>query len=311
MTKTATWTHSGKGEQLWFLGTLATIRLSGEASDGRFALIEFLFPRHASPPLHTHPQDESYIVLEGKLTIQAGRRRFELMPGGTAVVPMGVAHTFRVDSDEARVLVLSTPAGLERMSLKTGRCRRRSPRCRLARRRDRRPRNSRISSTPTDKSTSARRSRPTTDPAGPRISGASALAHATASRCRLGFLRRGSWLSSVGRADEACLVRSHDCLCAVAESEFYPEDVTTCVFTVSLLSTEAVGDLLVRETLPAEAESLDLAGCEGVEISRVDALRGAEASELGDQAPRWFVAEAHRRRRRLAPHRTVFGAAHL
>jgi hypothetical protein len=28
---------------------------------------------------------------------------------------MGVAHTFRVDSDEARVLVLSTPAGLERM----------------------------------------------------------------------------------------------------------------------------------------------------------------------------------------------------
>ena len=28
---------------------------------------------------------------------------------------MGVAHTFRVDSDSARVLVLSTPAGLERM----------------------------------------------------------------------------------------------------------------------------------------------------------------------------------------------------
>jgi len=30
-------------------------------------------------------------------------------------VPMGVPHTFRVDSDRARVLVLSTPAGLERM----------------------------------------------------------------------------------------------------------------------------------------------------------------------------------------------------
>ena len=28
---------------------------------------------------------------------------------------MGVAHTFRVDSRTARVLVLSTPAGLERM----------------------------------------------------------------------------------------------------------------------------------------------------------------------------------------------------
>src|SRR4029078_11495809 len=28
---------------------------------------------------------------------------------------MGIAHTFRVDSETARVLVLSTPAGLERM----------------------------------------------------------------------------------------------------------------------------------------------------------------------------------------------------
>ena len=103
------------GERLWFLGTLATIRLPGEATDGRFALIEFLFPHHASPPLHTHPQDESYIVLEGRLTLQAGEQRFELEPGGAAAVPMGVPHTFRVDSPTARVLVLSTPAGLERM----------------------------------------------------------------------------------------------------------------------------------------------------------------------------------------------------
>jgi quercetin dioxygenase-like cupin family protein len=110
-----TWSGPGEGERLWFLGTLATVKLPGEASDGRFALIEFLFPRHASPPLHTHPQDESYVVLEGRLTIQAGEQRFELEAGGAALVPMGVAHTFRVDSETARVLVLSTPAGLERM----------------------------------------------------------------------------------------------------------------------------------------------------------------------------------------------------
>jgi quercetin dioxygenase-like cupin family protein len=112
---TTTWSGSGKGERLWFLGTLATIKLPGEASDGRFALIEFLFPRYASPPLHTHPQDESYIVQEGRLTVQAGEQRFELVPGAAAVVPLGVAHTFRVDSDTARVLVLSTPAGLEQL----------------------------------------------------------------------------------------------------------------------------------------------------------------------------------------------------
>src|SRR4051794_37359102 len=111
----AMWSAPGEGQRLWFLGTLATIRVPGEAVDGRFALIEFVFPQYASPPLHTHPQDESYVLLEGRLTIVAGDRRFDLGPGGTAVVPMGVAHTFRVDSETARVLVLSTPAGLERM----------------------------------------------------------------------------------------------------------------------------------------------------------------------------------------------------
>jgi quercetin dioxygenase-like cupin family protein len=110
---TATWSAPGEGERLWFLGTLATIKIPGEATDGRFALIEFLFPHGASPPLHTHPQDESYVVVEGRLTIKVGEERFELEAGGAAVAPMGAAHTFRVDSDTARVLVLSTPAGLE------------------------------------------------------------------------------------------------------------------------------------------------------------------------------------------------------
>ena len=112
---TPSWSQAGEGEQRWFVGTLATIRVAGEAVDGRFALMEFLFPQHGSPPRHTHPQDESYVVLEGHLTIVAGDERFELQAGGTAVVPMGVPHTFRVDSETARVLVLSTPAGLERL----------------------------------------------------------------------------------------------------------------------------------------------------------------------------------------------------
>jgi quercetin dioxygenase-like cupin family protein len=104
-----------EGEPLWFVGTLAIIKVPGKAVDGRFDLTEFLFPRHASPPKHTHPQDESFIVLDGELTVLAGDDRFEVGAGATAVFPAGVAHTFRVDSDTARVLVLSTPAGLEKL----------------------------------------------------------------------------------------------------------------------------------------------------------------------------------------------------
>src|SRR3954447_18995621 len=111
----AVWSAAGEGERLWFLGTLATIRVPGEAVADRFALIEFLFPQNASPPMHTHPQDESYLVQEGRLTVVAGRNRFELGAGATGVVPMGTPHTFRVESETAHVLVLSTPAGLDRM----------------------------------------------------------------------------------------------------------------------------------------------------------------------------------------------------
>jgi quercetin dioxygenase-like cupin family protein len=110
---TAVWSSRGKGERLWFVGTLAIIKVPGEAVDGRFDLTEFLFPHHASPPKHTHPQDESFIVLEGCVTVVAGGERFEVEAGGVAAFPAGVPHTFRVDSDTARLLVLSTPAGLE------------------------------------------------------------------------------------------------------------------------------------------------------------------------------------------------------
>jgi len=51
--------------------------------------------RHRSTP---HPQDESYIVLEGRLTVQAGEQRFNLAAGAAAVVPLGSPH-LQVDSD--------------------------------------------------------------------------------------------------------------------------------------------------------------------------------------------------------------------
>jgi quercetin dioxygenase-like cupin family protein len=111
----ATWSPAGEGERLWFLGTLQIVRLPAEASGGRFALIEGLLPHLASPPLHTHPQDETYVVLDGRLTLVAGEERFELGPGDAGSAPAGMAHTFRVDSETARVLLVSMPAGLELM----------------------------------------------------------------------------------------------------------------------------------------------------------------------------------------------------
>jgi quercetin dioxygenase-like cupin family protein len=101
------------GEALWFLGTLARLKLTGEQTGGRFALWEGVLPRGAAPPLHSHPQDETFYVMEGELTAWVGGEPQPCRPGAAVFAPGGVPHTFRVESDTARMLFLSTPAGIE------------------------------------------------------------------------------------------------------------------------------------------------------------------------------------------------------
>jgi quercetin dioxygenase-like cupin family protein len=116
-------------DPLWFLGTLARLKLDGKQTNGRFALWEGVLPYGAAPPLHSHPQDETFYVLEGEVTAwivdpQLVDDRSEppgwvdkcAQRGGVGMVvfaPAGAPHTFRVESDTAKLLFLSTPAGVE------------------------------------------------------------------------------------------------------------------------------------------------------------------------------------------------------
>lgn len=103
-----------EAEGLWFLGTLSRVLLDGEQTAGRFAVIEILFPKDASPPLHSHPQDETFYILDGEVTVWIENRSQLCRTGAIAFAPGGTPHSFRVLSDTARMLVLSTPAGIER-----------------------------------------------------------------------------------------------------------------------------------------------------------------------------------------------------
>lgn len=101
------------GEARWFLGTLATIKIDGDQTGGRFAIFESLLPKEAAPPLHSHPQDETFYVLDGVLTVWLNGVPRRCTAGSFATFPGGVPHTFFVESETARVLVISTPAGIE------------------------------------------------------------------------------------------------------------------------------------------------------------------------------------------------------
>jgi quercetin dioxygenase-like cupin family protein len=49
------------------------------------------------PRLHRHPYDETWVVVEGRLTFQAGDDGIKAGPGDIVIVPPGVAHKFTND----------------------------------------------------------------------------------------------------------------------------------------------------------------------------------------------------------------------
>lgn len=98
------------GEALWFFGTLLTFKASEAQTGGRFALVEQVAPRGVATPLHAQPaDDESFYVLEGELTFfMADDPPFRAAAGAFVHIPKGVPHAFRVDSETARYLDLTT-----------------------------------------------------------------------------------------------------------------------------------------------------------------------------------------------------------
>jgi quercetin dioxygenase-like cupin family protein len=106
--------HAGEGEALWFLGSLVTIKASGEDTGGRLAVVEHLSPRGSGSPLHVHRnEDESFYVLEGELTLWVDGQTIVAQAGSFVYGPRDVPHTFIVSSEEARFLLIAEPAGFD------------------------------------------------------------------------------------------------------------------------------------------------------------------------------------------------------
>jgi quercetin dioxygenase-like cupin family protein len=101
-------------EQRWFYGGGTHRWLAGEAETaGGFMMFEDILLRGKTTPLHTHPHEESFYVIEGSIRMHVAGVEHDLRAGGFAVVPRETPHAFLVTSDEARLLSLHTPAGGE------------------------------------------------------------------------------------------------------------------------------------------------------------------------------------------------------
>src|SRR5829696_1763237 len=98
------------GEWFWGFGALWTIKASAEQTGGRFSLIEEFAPGGEGTPLHVHREDdETFYILEGELTFYLNEGQHTPASAGSFVhIPGGVIHAFKVDSETARYLIITT-----------------------------------------------------------------------------------------------------------------------------------------------------------------------------------------------------------
>ena len=100
---------------VWYNGSLMTFLATSEDTHGQFALIEAVARKGNVPPPHIHHrEDEIFYVLEGEIVVSVGDRTIKGTPGTMVFLPRDVAHSFTIESEQSRMLILLTPAGLER-----------------------------------------------------------------------------------------------------------------------------------------------------------------------------------------------------
>ena len=99
---------------VWYSGALMTFLATGEDTHGQFALIEAVGRRGNVPPPHIHHrEDEIFYILEGEIDFSVSDRTIKGTPGTMIFLPRDVRHSFTIESEQYRMLILVTPAGFE------------------------------------------------------------------------------------------------------------------------------------------------------------------------------------------------------
>ena len=110
----ATGVRPERVQPLWFVDNLVRFHIDGDAGGGMLALAEERGRRGTMPPLHVHHRDdEAFYVIDGELSLFVGGEQLSLGSGQAALAPREVPHSYRVESEEAHWLLITTPAGFE------------------------------------------------------------------------------------------------------------------------------------------------------------------------------------------------------
>jgi quercetin dioxygenase-like cupin family protein len=105
--------HRDEGRATWFLNALMTTKAETAETGGAYCLMEHLLTADANPPVHLQTdEEEAFYLLDGEIEFTVDGEAAIACAGTFALVPRGAAHSFRVLTPTARMLVItSAPQG--------------------------------------------------------------------------------------------------------------------------------------------------------------------------------------------------------
>jgi quercetin dioxygenase-like cupin family protein len=104
---------SGEGESHQMLTHTIVWKTTSDDTNGHYAMFEVTDTVGGAAPLHSHPWEETFYILEGELEVQVGNRRETIGAGATCHIPAHAVHAFTVISPVARALLVISPASAE------------------------------------------------------------------------------------------------------------------------------------------------------------------------------------------------------
>jgi quercetin dioxygenase-like cupin family protein len=103
------------------VGDTYTITVTGDATAGRFSVIDMHIPPGGGPPPHRHDFEETFILLEGEIEATFRGKKSIVRAGDTLNIPANAPHQFHNVSPQAtRLLCICSPAGQENFFIEVG-----------------------------------------------------------------------------------------------------------------------------------------------------------------------------------------------
>lgn len=97
-----------------------TIKAASAETAGALAIWDVTTRKGEEPNLYMHDEDEIFYALSGSLTFHCDGKSFKVKDKGFVFLPRGIPHRYTIDSEEARLIGLSTPSEFDDYIERTG-----------------------------------------------------------------------------------------------------------------------------------------------------------------------------------------------